>query len=112
MPAKKTAKRYTEEEKVEILAFTSQYNAEHGRGGQTAAVKKYGVTALTLNAWSKKYGKKISKVAKAPKKFRDPGKLIERLKVVSAEISKIEKTLTKLQAEAKDLRKEIRAAIE
>ena len=112
MPAKKTAKRYTEEQKTEILAFIEKFNAENGRGGQTAAVKKYGVTPLTLSAWSKKSGKKPKKAGKTAKKFRNPAKLIDRLKVVSSEIAKAEKSLAKLQAEAKDLRKEIRSAIE
>lgn len=112
MPAKKTAKRYTEEQKTEILAFVEKFNADNGRGGQTAAVKKFGVTPLTLSAWAKKSGKKSKKAAKTVKKFRNPAKLIERLRVVSSEIAKAEKSLSKLQAEAKDLRKEIRAAID
>ena len=112
MPAKKTAKRYTEEQKTDILAFIEKFNAENGRGGQTAAVKKYGVTPLTLAAWSKKSAKKPKKAGKSAKKFRNPAKLIDRLKVVSSEIAKAEKSLEKLQAEAKELRKEIRAAIE
>jgi hypothetical protein len=107
MPAKKTAKRYTEEQRTEILAFIEKFNAENGRGGQTAAVKKYKVTPLTLSAWSKKTGKKPKKAGKTVKKFRNPAKLIDRLKVVSSE-----KSLEKLQAEAKELRKEIRSAIE
>lgn len=112
MPAKKTAKRYTEEQRTEILAFIEKFNAENGRGGQSAAVKKYKVTPLTLSAWSKKNGKKPKKAGKTVKKFRNPAKLIDRLKVVSSEIVKAEKSLEKLQAEAKELRKEIRSAIE
>ena len=61
MPAKRTVKRYTEEEKSEILAFVEKFNAENGRGGQTAAVNKYKVTPMTLSAWNKKSGKKAKK---------------------------------------------------
>ena len=46
MPAKKIAKRYSEAQRSEILSFIEKYNAEHGRGGQTAAVKKFGTTTL------------------------------------------------------------------
>ncbi len=112
MPAKKIAKRYSEAERAEILSFIEKYNAEHGRGGQTAAVKKFKTTTLSINSWSKKSGKKVKKAAKAAKKFKNPSKLIERLQVVSAEIAKAEKALAKYQSEAKELRKEIRAAIE
>lgn len=55
MPAKKAAKaatkgkRYTAEEKAEILA----YAAAQGRGGQSAAAKKFGVSPLTLSNWKK-----------------------------------------------------------
>ena len=48
--SKKRAKRYTEEEKEEILNFITAY----GRGGQSAAVKKFKVTAATINSWKGK----------------------------------------------------------
>ena len=48
--AKKKAKRYTAEEKQEILDFITNY----GRGGQTAAVKKFKVTAASISIWRKK----------------------------------------------------------
>ncbi len=75
MATKKKAskgKRYTDEQKAEILAFVEA----QGRGGQTAAVKKFGVTALTISTWRKKAGgvsaaspkaSKASKASKAPK---------------------------------------------
>ena len=109
MPAKRTIKRYTEEQKAEILAFIEKFNADNGRGGQTAAVKKFKVTPVTLSAWNKKTGKKAKK---APKKMRNPSKLWDRLKTVKSEIAKAEKQLKKLTIEAKELRKEIRACID
>ncbi len=70
-PAKDTTKkspvkgkRYTDGEKKEILDFISDYNAKNGRGGQTKASEKYGVTQITLANWLKGAGKK-SKPAKA-----------------------------------------------
>ena len=112
MPAKKVTKRYTEEQKNEILSFIDKFNADQGRGGQTAAIKKFGVTAVTLSNWNKKTGKKASKGAKTAKKTRNPSKLWDRLNTVKAEIAKAEKALSKLNREAKELRKEIRAAID
>jgi transposase-like protein len=69
MATKKKAskgKRYTDEQKAEILAFVEA----QGRGGQTAAVKKFGVTALTISTWRKKAGGVSAaspKESKAPK---------------------------------------------
>ncbi|MCW1883392.1 hypothetical protein OKA04_01540 [Luteolibacter flavescens] len=52
MSAKKTkGKRYTEEEKAEILSFIENYG---GRGAQSAAAKKFKVSVLTLSNWRKK----------------------------------------------------------
>ncbi len=65
MATKKKAskgKRYTDEQKAEILAFVEA----QGRGGQTAAVKKFGVTALTISTWRKKAGVSAAS-PKAPK---------------------------------------------
>lgn len=53
---KKTApkgKRYTDTEKQAIVDYVNQVNAKAGRGGQAAAVKKFGVTALTISGWLK-----------------------------------------------------------
>lgn len=111
MASKRTIKRYTEEEKSEILAFIEKFNAEKGRGGVTAAVKKFKATPVTISSWLKKTGKKTVKAKKTAKK-RNPAKLWERLNAVRTEIAKAEKSLAKLNAEAKVLRKEIRSCID
>lgn len=41
--------RYSAEEKAEILDFAANY----GRGGQTAAAKKFNVSPLTISNWKK-----------------------------------------------------------
>lgn len=113
MATKKTAKRYSEPERAEILDFIEKFNQENGRGGQTAAIKKFKVTALTIGNWNKRNGKKGKSAVKAvKKKFRNPAKLIDRLHEVTKEIDKAEASLKKLTAEAKELRKEIRVAID
>jgi transposase-like protein len=62
--------RYTDAQKKEILEFIAQYNATNGRGGQSAAAKKFGVTPITLSAWTKATGggKPRGKAKKAAKK--------------------------------------------
>lgn len=57
MPAKKQAaaskgKRYTPEEKAQILAFVEA----QGRGGASAAAKKFNVSPLTISSWRKAVG--------------------------------------------------------
>ncbi len=53
MAAKKAAtkkgKRYSDEEKAKILAYAEA----QGRGGQSAAAKKFGVSPLTISSWKK-----------------------------------------------------------
>lgn len=69
-PAK--GKRYSDEEKQEVVDFVLSHNASNGRGGQTAAAEKYGVSQLTISSWLKKTGaksdrKKSTKSTKEPK---------------------------------------------
>jgi hypothetical protein len=46
-------KRYTLQEKAEVLDFVDRYNAEHGRGGQSAATKKFQLSPLSISSWRK-----------------------------------------------------------
>ena len=67
--------RYTDSQKKEVVDFVIQYNISNGRGGQSAAAKKFKVTPLTIAAWLKAAGAgktaktaaKASQVAKAAK---------------------------------------------
>lgn len=61
-------KRYTPAEKQEVVDYVNQVNAQNGRGGQSAAAKKFGVSVLTVSAWLKAAGvAKVAKVVEAPK---------------------------------------------
>lgn len=55
MASKKASKgkRYTAEEKQQIVDFVNKHNAASGRGGATAASKKFGVSQLTVASWLK-----------------------------------------------------------
>jgi len=89
--------RYTDAQKKEILDFINQYNATNGRGGQSAAAKKFGVTPITLSAWTKAAGggkarakakkpggkaskKSAKKAAGKPKAAKAPGKAAKSAK--------------------------------
>ena len=59
--------RYSDAQKNEVVSFVVQYNSKNGRGGQSAAAKKFKVTPLTISAWLKAAG--VAKAGKAaPKK--------------------------------------------
>lgn len=49
-------KRYTDAEKKEVVDFITEYNSANGRGGQTAAATKFGISQITLASWLKKAG--------------------------------------------------------
>ena len=66
--------RYTDAQKKEVIDFAVGYNAANGRGGQSKAAAKFGVSQLTVAGWLKSSGTpkaakaaKPAKAAKAPK---------------------------------------------
>ena len=68
--------RYTDAQKKEVIDFATSYNATNGRGGQSKAAEKYGISQLTVATWLKASGApkaatksaapKAAKAAKAP----------------------------------------------
>lgn len=48
---KAKGRRYSESEKRKVLAHVDEVNAERGRGGITAASKKFNITPLTISNW-------------------------------------------------------------
>jgi len=50
------ATRYDQNTKDEVIAFVLSYNEENGRGGQSAAVKKWDLNPLTVKSWLSKAG--------------------------------------------------------
>lgn len=61
-----TGIRYSAAKKKEVIDFVKKYNSANGRGGQSAAAKKYKITPLTIAAWLRSAGVKTPK-RKAPK---------------------------------------------
>lgn len=52
------AVRYDQKKKDEVVAFVENHNAKNGRGGQTAAVKKFKISPITIGSWLEKAGSK------------------------------------------------------
>ena len=104
MSRKSKGKRYTDKEKAQVLSFVEKTNAEKGRGGITAASKKFGITPLTISNWMKKTG--ISSVRGARSNVNFAANL-RRLADVHESISKKEAELLKLQREYAALKKKL-----
>ena len=50
------AQRYTQKKKDAVVAFVQQHNESNGRGGQSAAVKKFNINPITIRSWMEKAG--------------------------------------------------------
>ena len=117
---KKTTKgkRYSADEKKDIVAFVQKYNADNGRGGQSAASKKYGISQLSVSSWLKSSGEAAPAVA--AKRGRKPGSVnkvkataskggsysvkLGELSALATQIDKAEAELGKLKAKFQSLK--------
>jgi hypothetical protein len=50
------ATRYDQKTKDEVVAYVQNYNEQKGRGGQSAAVKKWDLNPITIKSWLEKAG--------------------------------------------------------
>lgn len=66
------ATRYEQKTKDEVVAYVQQYNEEKGRGGQSAAVKKWDLNPITVRSWLEKAG--VETPGKGGKKSRKTGR--------------------------------------
>lgn len=86
-------KRYSDAQKQEVVSFVEKHNEDNGRGGQSAASAKFGVSQLTIAGWLKNAGSpsasKKGKAAKAPKapKAAKAGKTTRKYTQKSADVS-------------------------
>ncbi len=64
--------RYTDAQKKEVIDFAVAYNAANGRGGQSKAAAKFGISQLTVASWLKGAGASSPKKAKAVKAAKAP----------------------------------------
>ncbi|MDF1751798.1 MAG: hypothetical protein P1U89_03380 [Verrucomicrobiales bacterium] len=45
------ATRYSDKTKKEVVEFVKKYDAEHGRGGQSAAKKQFKINPISIKKW-------------------------------------------------------------
>lgn len=99
------ARRYTVKEKEDILRYVESVNAKQGRGGQTAAVKKYGISALTISTWMRTNAN--GGIALPSSAKGGVGGVLAKLAALHTEIAAKEKQLAAMQAEFTKLKASI-----
>ena len=97
-------KRYSEQERAKILAFVDKTNALKGRGGITAASKKFGVTPLSISSWMKRVGASSTARRHASGNFTDN---LRRLAELHEAIAVKETELIHLRREYSTLKKKL-----
>ena len=102
---KAKGKRYSEKERAQVLAFVDKTNAVKGRGGITAAAKKFGVTPLTISSWMKKVGQSSSSSRR--RQNGDFSGSLRRLAELHEAIAVKETELTQLRREYSGLKKKL-----
>jgi hypothetical protein len=88
-------RRYTQSEKEEILAYVDKVNAERGRGGQSAAAKKFKIAVLTISSW-KRLGAGASRQVAAGGRIATK---LHKLQELHDLISRTEKELARLRSQ-------------
>jgi transposase-like protein len=97
-------RRYTAKEKAEIIAFVDKVNADKGRGGQSAASKKYKISPLTISSWIRT-GPGGGVISSGGGAVAGPiGKKLSKLQALHDQIARAEKELSKLKAQFNSLK--------
>ena len=97
--------RYSEGKRKRIIAFVDEVNSAKGRGGITAASKKFGVSPLSISNWIKKAGARAKTVSGAT-----PSRKVgvwERMVTLRAEIDNLEQEAGKKRKEFDKLKKKL-----
>jgi transposase-like protein len=97
-------RRYTAKEKAEIIAFVDKVNADKGRGGQSAASKKYKISPLTISSWIRT-GPGGGITSSGGGAVAGPiGKKLSKLQALHDQIARAEKELSKLKSQFNSLK--------
>jgi transposase-like protein len=95
-------RRYSAKEKAEIVAFVDKVNADRGRGGQSAASKKFKISPLTISSWIRAgvTGGGVATVVAAGGSVAGPiGKKLSKLQALHDQIARTERELSKMKAQ-------------
>ena len=96
-------RRYSAKEKAEIVAFVDKVNADRGRGGQSAASKKFKISPLTISSWIRAGvtggGGGATVVAAGGSVAGPIGKKLSKLQALHDQIARTERELSKMKAQ-------------
>jgi transposase-like protein len=93
-------RRYSAKEKAEIVAFVDKVNADKGRGGQSAASKKFKISPLTIASWIRAgIGGGEAAATPAASAAGPIGKKLSKLQALHDQIARTEKELSKMKAQ-------------
>lgn len=109
----KRGARYESSQKAKVVDFVNEYNATHGRGGQSQAAKHFGLSVLTVASWLRSPHIAGSK-ALAVKGGSVPAGLNAKfasLIEVSDQLRKLESEAARLRAKYDTLRASIQALV-
>jgi len=95
-------KRYSKQERRDVLSYVAEHNESHGRGGITTAVKKYGISAVTIRNWMSD-----TTVGAAKPSHTQEGDLYRQLADLTDAIHKLETDLENKHTELKLLKKRL-----
>jgi|SRR5687768_10666940 len=99
------ARRYSLPEREKILKYIEDVNSKKGRGGQTAAVQKFGVSALTIASWLRK--RPATPNGEYSSLSNGTGGTLSKLAALHAAIVAKEKEIASLQAQFDKLKSSI-----
>ena len=100
-------RRYTQSEKADILAFVDKVNEQKGRGGQSAASKKFKISPLTISSWirSGAGGANGLSVASSGASISGPiSRKLAKLQALHDQIARSEKDLSKMKTQFNTLK--------
>lgn len=91
-------RRYSNKEKAEIIAFVDKVNADKGRGGQSAASKKYKISPLTISSWIRAGAGSSAPVSVGGAVATGPiGRKLTQLQALHDQIERSEREIAKLK---------------
>lgn len=101
------AKRYDQKQKDAVVEYIQNYNAKNGRGGQSAAVKKFSINPITVKSWlvAAEGGAKPKKKSVARKQTRKTAKASNSSLAALQRMTAIQEQISTLQAEYDSLKK-------
>lgn len=103
--------RYSNEQKAQVVDFVNQYNEKHGRGGQSQAAKKFGLSVLTVASWLRSPYVASSAAASATKLPTGANAKMAALIQVSDELRKAEAETARLRAKYDAIRASIQGIL-